>query len=210
MPFSPRKGGLTVVQALQRARVQEKKALIGFSEEDIALVEGLVQDMFSAENIVRALTFVKTIADWTQTHVPPIHYGELDAKQPRDLLNTIAQYQIVVQTMNSTMYGEVMEMWERYQFYEKYKELKDQIAGETGEVWAWVQRQPTVQGRNHQALLIDEFTRQLTQALPDTVEWVDVRSKMSNDLTLSGNVWSLCHAFGAGILPLVPPRSRNV
>ena len=83
------------------------------------------------------------------------------------------------------------------------RELKDQIAGETGEVWAWVQRQPTVQGRNHQALLIDEFTRQLTQALPDTVEWVDVRSKMSNDLTLSGNVWSLCHAFGAGILPLV-------
>ena len=204
---SPRKGSTNVAQALTLAAQTEE--LENVPQADINHAKGLVRAMFSEENIDRALSLTRELAEW---HRSPVVYSApmaLSSSPPKEVVDTIQQYQRVIDTVNRTLLGEVVEMWFRVQFYDLYSDLQRQLKEPNSQVWEWAQTRPKIRGKNRSAWLLDELARQLTSSSPDDPLWKTNRDRLKNDVTLSGVIHTLVTVFGQGILPLLPPRSRD-
>ena len=102
---------------------------------------------------------------------------------------------------------EIMEMYHRVEFYETYRALREQVKTRKGK-FGHGYTAKAHQGRINKAWLVDEFCRQLFPPT-STSDWVKDRGALSNDINFSGNVWRIANTFGMGILPLIPPKSRD-
>ena len=147
------------------------------TEEDLTRFRRFVIDMFSENNVIRALDVVREVSAWWYIDaVPNGLERELDADQPSALQETLQLYQAAIRAMNIAATGETMETWQRGQFYESYRKLRDQLKKGEGEVSRYVEAQSTVQGRTYSVYLVDEMARQLMTTDENSPTWADDRT----------------------------------